>query len=325
MYNLLLGNRLSLLGLAFPLTTIAVMCFAFLPLARAVTPAPDGGYPGANTAEGQNALFSRTNGIWNTAIGYEALKADTTGGSNTATGFQALHKNLGGDQNIAVGALALSNSTSGNQNIAIGWQAGINVTTGSNNIEIGNPGIPGDNKTIRIGRPLLHDATYIGGIHGVILPGTVQPVYVNSDGKLGVVLSPSSARFKDEIKPMDKASEAILAFKPVTFRYKKNIDPVGLPQFGLVAEEVAKVNPDLVTHDEKGQLYSVRYEAVNAMLLNEFLKEHRKVEELQATADQQAKEIKALSATLKEQAAQIQKVSARVETSRPAPQVVVNK
>jgi len=326
MYNLLLGNRLSLLRLAFPLTIVAIMCFVFLPDTRAVVPAPDGGYPGNNTAEGQNALFSRTNGIWNTAIGYEALKADTTGGANTATGFQALHKNLGGDQNSAVGAQALLNSTSGNQNIAIGWQAGINVTTGSNNIEIGNPGIPGDNKTIRIGRPLLHDATYIGGIHGVILPnnGTVQPVFVNSDGKLGVVLSPSSARFKDEIKPMDKASEAILAFKPVTFRYKKNIDPVGMPQFGLVAEEVAKVNPDLVTHDEKGQLYSVRYEAVNAMLLNEFLKEHRKVEELQATADQQAKEIKALSATLKEQAAQIQKVSARVEMGNPAPQVVVN-
>jgi len=234
MYNLFLGNRLSLLRLAFPLTTIAVMCFALLPDTRAVVPAPDGGYPGANTAEGQNALFSRTNGIWNTAIGYEALKADTTGGSNTATGFQALHKNLGGDQNIAVGAQALLNSTSGNQNIAIGWQAGINVTTGSNNIEIGNPGIPGDNKTIRIGRPLLHDATYIGGIHGVILPnnGTVQPVYVNSDGKLGVVLSPSSARFKDEIKPMDKASEAILAFKPVTFRYKKNIVPLDCRSLG---------------------------------------------------------------------------------------------
>jgi hypothetical protein len=321
-----LGNRRLTLRLAFPLTIIAITCLAFLPDARAVVPAPDGGYAGANTAEGQNALFSRTNGIWNTAIGFEALKADSTGGSNTATGFQALHKNLGGDQNIAVGAQALLNSISGDRNIAIGWQAGINVTTGSNNIEIGNPGAAGDDKTIRIGRPLLQQATYIGGVHGVILPndGTVQPVLINSDGKLGTVVSPSSARFKDEIKPMGDASEAILALKPVSFRYKHNIDPRGMPQFGLVAEEVVKVNPDLVTRDEKGQLYTVRYDAVNAMLLNEFLKEHSKVEELQATAAQQTKEIQELRASLKAQAEQIQKVSAHIDMSTSAPHVVVN-
>ena len=124
---------------------------------------------------------------------------------------------------------------------------------------------------------------------------------------------------------MDKASEVILALKPVTFRYKRDIDPQGMPQFGLVAEEVAKVNPNLVTRDAKGELYTVRYEAVNAMLLNEFLKEHRKVEELQASGAEQAKEIKALNAALKEQAAQIQKVSAQLQMSRPAPQVTVSK
>ncbi len=141
---------------------------------------------------------------------------------------------------------------------------------------------------------------------------------------MGTVLSPSSARFKDEIKAMGSASEAILALKPVTFRYKKDIDPLGVPQFGLVAEEVAKVNPDLVTRDAKGELYTVLYETVNAMLLNEFLKEHRNVEDLQATAAEQTKEIKALNAVVKEQAAQIRKVSAQLEMSRPAPKVVLD-
>jgi Chaperone of endosialidase len=153
-----------------------------------------------------------------------------------------------------------------------------------------------------------HTATYIAGISGVTLPSGA-PVVVDTDGQLGVAAT-SSARFKDEIKPMDKASEAILALKPVTFHYKKEIDRNGIPQFGLVAEEVEKVNPDLVTRDAKGELYTVRYEAVNAMLLNEFLKEHRTVQELK-------KEIAALTAT-------VQKVTAQVEMSRPAPQTIVN-
>jgi hypothetical protein len=146
---------------------------------------------------------------------------------------------------------------------------------------------------------------------------------VNANGQLGV--APSSERFKAEIKPMDKASEAILALKPVTFRYKHEVDPNGIPQFGLVAEQVAKVNPALVDRDAQGKVYTVRYEAVNAMLLNEFLKEHRNVQELEATAMEQQKTIKALTASLKEQASQIQKVSAQVELKNPAPQVVANK
>jgi hypothetical protein len=316
-------NCHSLLRLIVPITILALICFAFLPLVGAVTPAPDGGYAGANTAEGTNSLFSLTTGVWNTASGFETLKNDTTGSVNTATGFGALSNNLSGNGNTAVGSRALVNNNAGDRNIAVGANSGLNITTGSFNIDIGNVGTAADNKTIRIGSAGNHDFTFIAGITGVPLPDGV-PVVVRGDGQLGIA-SISSARFKEEIEPMDKASEAILALKPVTFRYKRDIDPQGMPQFGLVAEEVAKVNPNLVTRDPKGELYTVRYEAVNAMLLNEFLKEHRKVEELQASRAEHAKEIKALNAALKEQAAQIQKVSAQLQMSRPAPQVTVSK
>jgi hypothetical protein len=177
-----------------------------------------------------------------------------------------------------------------------------------------------------------HTATYIAGITGTAVTG--RPVMINANGKLGT--PPSSARFKDGIKPMDKASEAILALKPVSFRYKKEIDAEGILQFGLVAEDVEKVNPDLVARDADGKVYTVRYEAVNAMLLNEFLKEHRKVQEQGATIAevksvaakqetinaQQQREIKALATTLREQASQIQKVSAQLQLQRPATRVV---
>jgi len=317
------GNCHSLLRLIVPITIVAVICFAFSPLVRAVTPAPDGGYGGANTAEGTDSLFSLTTGVWNTASGFEALKNDTTGSANTATGFRALSDNLSGNGNTAVGSRALVNNNAGDRNIAVGANSGLNIATGSFNIDIGNVGTAADNKTIRIGSVGSHDFTFIAGISGVPLPDGV-PVVVRADGQLGIA-SISSARFKEQIEPMDKTSEAVLALKPVTFRYKRDIDPQGMPQFGLVAEEVAKVNPNLVTRDAKGELYTVRYEAVNAMLLNEFLKEHRKVEELQASGAEQAKEIKALNAALKDQAAQIQKVSAQLQMSRPAPQVTVSK
>jgi trimeric autotransporter adhesin len=151
-------------------------------------------------------------------------------------------------------------------------------------------------------------------------------VIVGTDGKLGTVVS--SARFKDAIKPMDKASEAVLALKPVTFRYKHDLDPDGIPQFGLVAEDVEKVNPDLVARDDQGKPYTVRYEAVNAMLLNEFLKEHRKVEQLEATIMQQQqdfqKQIQALTAGLNAQESQLRRVSEQVQESKPAPQLVAD-
>lgn len=423
------------------LVPVVLAALALSPTARAVVPPPDGGYPGNNTAEGTDALFSLTTGTENTALGFNALYSNTTGGSNTATGsgalmsnttgvrntangFVALNSNTTGERNTATGRAALGNNTTGNDNtadghnalifnstgiqntatgsfalvfnttgnqntadgyaamlfnttgnnntasgyfavyqnttgnnntgtgysallnnttgignIALGNFAGSNLTTGDNNIDIGNPGVAGEANTIRIGTLGTQTATYIAGIMGKTVPrGT--PVLINVNGQLGTVTS--SARFKDEIKPMDKASEAILALKPVTFRYKKELDPDGTPQFGLVAEEVEKVNPDLVARDSEGKVYTVRYEAVNAMLLNEFLKEHRTLQELksivakqeatiaqqqkdsQSTAAQQQREIKALTVSLKEQALQIQKVSAQLEVSKPTPQMVLN-
>ena len=213
-------------------------------------------------------------------------------------------------------------------NIALGSNAGANLTTGSNNIEIGNRDVAGDAAKIRIGKVGTQTATFIAGIHGVTVASGVG-VVVSSTGQLGTVTS--SARFKEAIKPMDQASEALLKLEPVTFRYKEELDPDHIPQFGLVAEQVEKVNPDLVVRDANRKVNTVRYEAVNAMLLNEFLKEHRKVEEQgrklqdqESAIAQQQKEIKSLTASLKEQASQIQKVSDKVEMSRPAPQMVGN-
>jgi hypothetical protein len=189
--------------------------------------------------------------------------------------------NVSGNNNTGIGVNALFNST-GNNNIGLGQSAGSNLTTGSNNIDIGTLGAAGESDTIRIGRPGLQNSTFIAGIFGAAMSGSV--VVVNSSGKLGVTTS--SGRFKDDIKPMGKASEMILQLKPVTFRYKEQIDPDRIPQFGLIAEEVEKVNPDLVARDQEGKPYTVRYDAVNAMLLNEFLKEHRKVQEQEATIAQ---------------------------------------
>ena len=401
---------------------ILIACLGLSSKAQAVSPAPDGGYPGGNTAEGSSALLSLSTGTYNTALGLFSLRSNTTGNLNTATGAgallsntadqntatgagallsntigirntangaftllsnttgientangcQALYNNTSGSENTANGAFALyynttghdnaangqaalvnnisgndntadgvtalDNNTTGSNNIAVGSTAGFNLTTGDFNIDIGNNGIAGEAFTIRIGDVEAQTRAFIAGIFAVPVTGT--GVVVDSDGQLGVAAS--SQRFKDEIKPMDKASEAILALKPVTFRYKHEIDPKRIPQFGLVAEEVEKVNPDLVACDAKGEPYTVRYDAVNAMLLNEFLKEHRKVQEQGATiADlrsamaqqrkdfetamaQQHKQLQILTASLKEQAAQLQKVSAQVEVSKRAPQTVVD-
>jgi hypothetical protein len=272
-----------------------------------------------NAAFGLNALNKNTTGFTNTALGSVAMEGNISGTSNTAVGYFALVKNTNGSSNIALGANAGSTLEVGNDNIAMGSGAGINLIHGDNNIYIGNPGdSSGESAKIRIGTIGTHTATFIAGISGTTVGGGVG-VIINSNGKLGTIVS--SERFKDNVQPMDKLSEAILALKPVTFRYKKDLDPDGVPQFGLVAEQVEKVNPELVAYDDHGKPYSVRYEAVNAMLLNEFLKEHRKVEELtkefQATVAQQQKQIEALTAGL-------QKVSAQLEVSKAAPQVVNN-
>jgi hypothetical protein len=292
-----------------------------------------------NVAVGFEALFQNA-GSDNTAIGASALGLNGLGNNNTAVGDGALFFNNNGNSNTCIGTNALTNNMSGSTNIAVGFSAGTNLSTGSNNIYIGSPvGSAGESNRIRIGTIGTQKNAFIAGIFGVTVAAGV-PVIVDSNGRLGTTTS--SKRFKDAIKPMDKASEAILALKPVTFHYKQELDRNGIPQFGLVAEEVAKVDPDLVVRDEQGKPYTVRYEAVNAMLLNEFLKEHRKVgeqeakeQELEATVAQQEKkfgsiiaqqqkEIQALTASLKAQASQIQKVSDQLEVSRPAPQVVAN-
>jgi hypothetical protein len=429
-------NPLIQLKKVIPVFLAALTCFGLSPMAHALLPPPppDGGYPGANTAEGDGALFSLTDGIGNTAVGFDALNDNTTGNFNTATGSQALFNNTTGDDNTANGfnalvfnttgvgntatgadalfrnrtgsrntanglgalnsnttgssntangvtalelnttgrfntangaiallsnttgnantangAQTLLNNTTGSSNIALGFAAGSALTTGSNNIDIDNDGVAAEANTIRIGTQGTQTATFMAGISGTVLGGGVA-VRVNANGQLGTV--GSSARFKQNIKPMDKASEAIHALKPVTFRYRDELDPEGIPQFGLVAEQVEKVNPDLVVRDKEGKFYTVRYDAVNAMLLNEFLKEHRKVEkqactvqeqeaaiirlkstvaeqeakiaQQQSTNADQQKAIEALTASVKEQAAQIQKVSDHVELSKTASQLVVN-
>jgi hypothetical protein len=276
---------------------------------EAGTPLPGGGNANGNTAEGTQALLSNTTGNANTAIGVGALYKNTTGTGNTATGMAALGSNTTGFANTAIGARALLIAT-GSYNVALGDSAGQFLSTGDNNIDIGYNvlGVKGESNTIRIGNTDII-ATYLSGISGQTVVGGAA-VFVDSNGKLGTMTA--STRFNDEIKPMDKASEAILNLKPVTFRYKREIDPRSIRQFGLIAEEVEKVDPDLVGRDEKGKVYSVRYDAVNAMLLNEFLKEHRKVEKLETNVARQQKQIETLTAGL-------QKVSAQLEVIKPAP------
>jgi hypothetical protein len=309
---------------------LALICIVGLvPKAQAVSPPPDGGYPGGNTAEGQRALLSLTTGGFNTAIGYLSLRSNTignantavgagalfantsdentavglgallshnTGSANTANGAFALFSDTAGQANTAIGDRALVNST-GNLNVALGFDAGSLVTTANNVISIGSLGSNVDN------------SCFIGNIAGVNQGGPAMPVFINTGtGQLGTAAPSSSRRFKREIKAMDKASEAILGLKPVTFEYKS--DKTNTAQFGLIAEEVAEVNPNLVVRDKNGEIYTVRYDAVNAMLLNEFLKEHRKVEQMQNQID-------ALTAGL-------QKISAQLETSNVAAQKVAN-
>jgi len=273
----------------------------------------------ANTADGVEALYNNTTGIHNSASGYRALNQNNIGSFNTASGFGALFSNITGSCNTAIGLNALEFNSTGCNNIALGDSAGINLTKGDNNIDIGDAGIAAEANTIRIGRLGTHTNAYIAGIYKTTVAKGLG-VIVDSTGHLGTV--GSSERFKDEIKPMDKASESILALEPVTFHYKHELDPDGIPQFGLVAEQVEKVNPDLVARDDQGKVYTVRYDAVNAMLLNEFLKEHRKMQEQEATITQLQKGMETVVARLTEQASQIQKVSDQLELSKPAPQMV---
>ena len=284
-----------------------------------------------NTANGFQALFKNTTGDLNTAIGGEALFSNTTGDRNTVLGFQALRQNTTGDLNTAIGEVALqqntigsSNSafgesalfknTTGERNTAIGFGALFNNTTGGFNVALGagaGSGVITADDVICIGRAVaganVGGTCFIGNIRGVTTQNAnALPVVIDGAGQLGTVAS--SERFKKDIAIMGQASEGILALRPVTFHYKT--DGTSTPQFGLIAEEVAKVNPALVLPDKEGKPYTVRYDAVNAMLLNEFLKARRQI-------DSQQKQIDALTAGL-------QKVSAQLELNKPAPQVTEN-
>ena len=376
------------------LIVLVTMGLGLSPTGQAVVPPPDGGYPGFNTAEGQNALknlttgaantavgwfslfstssgsfntavgagaldlntadnntaigagallistigefntangafalFSNTEGHHNTAIGSRTLFNNVTGAQNVALGFGALQDNTGGSQNVATGTNALAGNTTGGKNIADGDAALLFNSTGNENVALGyfaGSNVTNANNVICIGASVsgfnVDNSCFIGNIHGAPVGADAVSVLVDSTGKLGTMTS--SRRFKTQIKTMDKASEAILALRPVKFSYKS--DKTETPQFGLIAEEVAEVNPELVVRDKNGEIYTVRYDAVNAMLLNEFLKEHRTVQELkfvvanqEATNAEQQKQIEALSAGL-------QKVSAQLELNKPAPQTVLN-
>ncbi len=253
-----------------------------------------------NTATGVQALYHNTIGLFNTAVGSSALVSNISGGANTAIGRDALRSSTGSN-NTAIGWEALGNST-GSSNTALGYNAGASHITGDGNVYMGQgvTGIANEN-----------NHTYIRNINTTIVGGDgADFVTVNlTTGLLGHVSS--SRRYKENVKAMDKASEALFRLKPVTFRYKKEIDRTQALSFGLIAEEVAEANPNLVVRNSQGRPETVRYEAVNAMLLNEFLKEHATVQELK-------KEIAILKAGL-------QKVSAQVEVSRPAPRVASNR
>ena len=242
-----------------------------------------------NTAIGVLALFNNVDGDYNTATGYAAfLGAGTsntadgafamqnaaTGSDNTAVGFQALNGSptapFGtGSENTAIGDQALFSYTSGSGNTALGYQAGMNLTTGSDNIDIGNKGAAADNKLIKIGTEGTQKKTFIAGIYEVSVTGS--PVYIASNGQLGTVVS--SERFKTAIEPMGADTAKLAQLRPVTFHLKT--DPKGALQYGLIAEEVAKVYPELVILDAKGRIDGVRYDELAPMLLNEVQNQQR--------------------------------------------------
>jgi hypothetical protein len=289
-----------------------------------------------NTAVGAFALNQNTTGAGHTAVGFGALRNNIVGafnavptglGGNTAIGANALFTNTSGNGNTAVGGGALTNNDTGFANTAIGAAAGF-LTTGDFNICIGGgvSGVAGENNTIRIGDNLSDtqgdSACFIGGIYNQFIdPASDTLVGIDANGKLGTAV-PSSRRFKHDIKPMDKASEVILALKPVAFHYKS--DANNTPCFGLIAEEVAEVNPDLVVRNKKGQVWTVRYEQINAMLLNEFLKEHKAFREEQSKVQKLEAALAAVNERLKEQDAKIEKVSRQLEINKQAATVVQN-
>ena len=271
-----------------------------------------------NDAVGAFALFNNINGFSNNAFGDSALVENIHGFANTAIGDSALLSNDAtgnglGNYNTAVGGQALFSNTDGTANTAVGFQAGSSATTGDGNVYVGAgmSGVAGES-----------NHTYLRNINTTsVSGGGTDTVTVDlTTGLLGHLTS--SRRYKEDIKPMDKASEALFALRPVTYHYKKEIDAPQSPAFGLIAEDVARVNPGLVARNAQGQPESVHYEMVNAMLLNEFLKEHKKVEEQEATIAQLKEKLQILVAHVQERDSKIQRVNDRVETNKTAPQLV---
>ncbi len=248
-----------------------------------------------NTGLGLGTLYSNTTGNYNSASGSFGLHANTTGSSNNASGYGALYKNTTGLNNNAMGVFAMGSNTIGSNNIAMGEYSGYNSVTGSNNIEIGSRGSATDNNVIRIGSPGTQAAMYVAGVSGINVTGGAT-VVVNSAGQLGVVSS--SRRYKEDIRSMGAASDRLLALRPVTFRYKKADENGKKPeQYGLIAEEVAKVMPELVVYNQKGQPETVAYQTLAPLLLNELQREHGQVEALQAQVTELRRITAQLSAT----------------------------
>jgi polyhydroxyalkanoate synthesis regulator phasin len=295
---------------------------------------------GDNTATGLDALGSNSSGTYDTATGFEALYHNTTGNDNTAYGFealfsvgtngdnaafgsQALYNNTAGGQNTAFGALSLYSSTTGGANIALGFEAGYDITSGDDNIDIGNLGSSSDNDTIRIGTPGTHTSFYAAGVHGVTVSSGVE-VFINSSGQLGTVNS--SIRFKEDVHDMGEASSAIFRLRPVTYRYKKPYADGSKPvDYGLIAEEVADVYPDLIVRGADGQIQTVQYQKLTPMLLNELQKQHRLLEQMgktveqqQQTMAQQQETIRLLMAQQTETVQLLEKRLAALETAQPS-------
>jgi len=238
-----------------------------------------------NTAIGDSALFANQFGSNNTAVGVGALGASVNSMGNTGVGYAALINNVDGSDNVAVGAAALHNITTGSDdNIAVGEAAAINLTSGAHNIHIGNPAVSSESRTIRIGAEGVHTKFFTAGVRGVTTSmNDAVAVMIDSAGQLGTVAS--SRRFKRDIEDMGDVSNGLMALRPVTFRYKPELDPKGLAQYGLIAEEVAEVFPDLVVYDKDGRPETVRYHVLIPMLLNEVQKDRRTISDLTSRLD----------------------------------------
>jgi hypothetical protein len=282
----------------------------------------------SNTSTGAFALETNTTGSFNIADGYQALVANTTGSyntasganalyhnngdSNTAAGYEAMIGNLTGSDNTASGYQAMYYNSAGNNNVAIGYQAGYNVTTASNNIHIGHQGLATDSGAIRIGTAGTQTTAFIAGIEGVTTGNNnAVPVLVDSNGQLGTISS--SRRYKEDIKDMGETSSGLMHLRPVTFRYKKPFNDGSQPiQYGLIAEEVAEVYPDLVARSTDGQVETVKYQVLDSMLLNELQKQNATIAAQKERIGAQEQQIQAQEQQIRAQEQQVRSLAERL-------------